>query len=141
MSWPTNGPIEMREEGVNLLNYPNQPSNTDNIKVSTEDDKVRVDDGSLSFVGQAKQDKDYNYCLEYDDETNKMTIMPINNEYSLQQLENVDDFLDKELLDGFQDISDDDESSKQQSNTPATTSSNTQPMSLNAFLGSELVFV
>ncbi|TIB34081.1 hypothetical protein E3P84_01905 [Wallemia ichthyophaga] len=139
MTWPRDTAIEINEEGLNIFDYPSEPGSFEGIKVSTEEDKVRVEEGGLSYIGHTKGEKDYNYCLEYDDDSGIVRIIPIKHEYTLQQLENVDDFLDKELLDGFQDISDEDDDPPQSSiPVTANTSSNTQPMSLNDYLGSEL---
>ncbi|TIB01351.1 hypothetical protein E3P96_02399 [Wallemia ichthyophaga] len=136
MTWPRDTAIEINEEGLNIFDYPSEPGSFEGIKVSTEEDKVRVEEGGLSYIGHTKGEKDYNYCLEYDDDSGIVRIIPIKHEYTLQQLENVDDFLDKELLDGFQDISDEDDDPPQSSiPVTANTSSNTQPMSLNDYLG------
>ncbi|TIB99286.1 Pkinase-domain-containing protein [Wallemia mellicola] len=143
--WPANGKLEIGKEGVDLYNFTTKPNNLTekNVKVTREDDKLRLDQTddsgqTYSYTGRKQDENEYNYVMIYDTDSKKLSIEPINGQYSLQQLEDVDEFLDKELLDGFQDISDDDQ--EVESNTlpeGAASNQNTQPMSLNAFLGND----
>ena len=136
MSMPNKEIYTVKEgDSVELFIYPSEPD-SESVKVSSEDDKVRVEHGSDSFTGQ-KSTSEFTHCLVYDDEADEYSIQPISSQYALTQLQDVDDFLDKELLDGFQDISDDDVVDNNQPNDTAAAANPTQPMSLNAFLGND----